>query len=96
MGTPRNKLSNIVGWASCPPYKLGGQDAHPTRINWIFFYLEVPYVYLRDAVLLGDSNTSCGCPCLQISTRRVFQSISQPSRTFASILKLMVIAVRTG
>ncbi len=41
-GTSRNKLSNIVGWASCPPYKLGGRDAHPTGVNWIFFYLEVP------------------------------------------------------
>ena len=36
-GTPRNKLSNIVGWASCPPYGLGRRDAHPTGVNWIFF-----------------------------------------------------------
>ncbi len=38
------KLSNIVGWASRPPYGLGlgWRDAHPTRVNWIFFYLEVP------------------------------------------------------
>jgi hypothetical protein len=26
----------IVGWASCPPYKLGGQDAHPTRLDNLF------------------------------------------------------------
>jgi hypothetical protein len=22
----------------------GGQDARPTRVSWIFFYLEVPYL----------------------------------------------------
>ena len=41
-GTLTNKLSNIVGWASSPPYELGGLEAHPTRNSWIFFYLEIP------------------------------------------------------
>lgn len=36
-GTPTNKLSNLVGWASRPSNKLGGLEAHPTRISWIFF-----------------------------------------------------------
>ncbi|MDZ8079749.1 MAG: hypothetical protein RMX35_11710, partial [Nostoc sp. DcaGUA01] len=30
-GLPTNKLSNLVGWTSCPPFLMGGRDAHPTR-----------------------------------------------------------------
>ncbi|EKF03119.1 hypothetical protein FDUTEX481_05922 [Tolypothrix sp. PCC 7601] len=41
-GLPRNKLFHLVGRASCPPHKLGGQDVHPTINTGIFFYLEVP------------------------------------------------------
>ncbi len=26
-----------MGWASCPPLTLGGQDAHPTRVVKYFF-----------------------------------------------------------
>ncbi len=38
---PTNKLSNLVGWTSCPPLTTGGRDAHPTR-SMSIFYLEVP------------------------------------------------------
>ncbi|EKE98645.1 hypothetical protein FDUTEX481_03634 [Tolypothrix sp. PCC 7601] len=41
-GFPRNKFFHLVGRASCPPHKLGGQDVHPTINTGIFFYLEVP------------------------------------------------------
>ncbi|EKF02871.1 hypothetical protein FDUTEX481_05672 [Tolypothrix sp. PCC 7601] len=41
-GFSRNKLFHLVGRASCPPHKLGGQDVHPTINTGIFFYLEVP------------------------------------------------------
>lgn len=39
-GLPKNKLSNFVGQASRLLHR-GGQDAHPTRGNWIFFNLAV-------------------------------------------------------
>ncbi|EKF02314.1 hypothetical protein FDUTEX481_07038 [Tolypothrix sp. PCC 7601] len=41
-GFPRNKLFHLVGRASCPPNKPGGQDVHPTINTEIFFYLEIP------------------------------------------------------
>ncbi|MFN6561770.1 MAG: hypothetical protein RMY28_018505, partial [Nostoc sp. ChiSLP01] len=38
---PRNQLSNLVGWTSCPPLLMGGRDAHPTRKVECFFCLEI-------------------------------------------------------
>ncbi|WP_461947271.1 hypothetical protein [Nostoc sp.] len=31
-GLTTNKLSNLVGWASCPPWATGSRVAHPTVI----------------------------------------------------------------
>jgi hypothetical protein len=36
-GTPKNKLPNFVGWASCPSLMISGQDARTTRNFWVFF-----------------------------------------------------------
>jgi predicted RNase H-like HicB family nuclease len=36
-GLPRNKLSTLVGWTSCPPLSTGGRYAHPTRKIVHFF-----------------------------------------------------------
>jgi hypothetical protein len=41
-GTPKNKLPNFVGWASCPSLMISGQDARTTRNFWGFYFLEVP------------------------------------------------------
>ncbi|MEH1942883.1 MAG: hypothetical protein V7L01_22055 [Nostoc sp.] len=30
-GLPTNKLSNLVGWTSCPPKAWGYRVAHPTK-----------------------------------------------------------------
>ncbi|QFS47842.1 hypothetical protein GXM_05334 [Nostoc sphaeroides CCNUC1] len=36
------------------PYRLGAHVAHPTGVNWIFFYLEVPNL----SKLLGQTSSS--------------------------------------
>ncbi|BAY75774.1 hypothetical protein NIES25_22210 [Nostoc linckia NIES-25] len=37
----------LTAMASCPPSLYGGRDAHPTRVNWIFFYLSAPNYNIR-------------------------------------------------
>ncbi|WP_039202086.1 hypothetical protein [Aphanizomenon flos-aquae] len=37
LGSPKNKLPNFVGWASCLSLVISGQDARTTRNFWGFF-----------------------------------------------------------
>ncbi|OKH37451.1 hypothetical protein FACHB389_09990 [Nostoc calcicola FACHB-389] len=58
-GLPRNKLSNLVGWAFRPPKAWRGQDVHPTRkIVCFFIWKSLIWNLEFGAIALGVSKRS--------------------------------------